>query len=160
VQAPVVRVLGPLELASADGPVVLGLRQRLVLAVLVARVGRVAPADVLIEAVWGDGPPADPNGALQTLVSRLRARLPDGLLETAPTGYRLRADPAIDAVLARDLVARAGDADGPDSLALLDDALALWRGPSFADLADPRSRPRPSRSTSCTPPPPNATASG
>jgi DNA-binding SARP family transcriptional activator/pimeloyl-ACP methyl ester carboxylesterase len=136
VKAPVVRVLGPLELASADGPVVLGLRQRLVLAVLVARVGRVAPADVLIEAVWGDDAPADPNGALQTLVSRLRARLPDGLLETAPTGYRLRADPAIDAVLARDLVARAGDADGPDSLALLDDALALWRGPSFADLAD------------------------
>jgi DNA-binding SARP family transcriptional activator len=121
VQAPVVRVLGPLELASADGPVVLGLRQRLVLAVLVARVGRVAPADVLIEAVWGDDPPADPNGALQTLVSRLRARLPDGLLEPSPCGEGRR----------------------------------LLTSPT-----DPRSRPRPSRSTSCTPPPPNATATG
>lgn len=72
---------------SIDRPV----EARLVTA-LGVRSGRPVSNDTLIEAVWGDDLPANPDGALHTTVSRIRRALgSDGrkIVEKAPNGYRL-----------------------------------------------------------------------
>src|SRR6201999_3455047 len=85
--------------------------------------------------------PADTANALQALVSRLRQAAGRDLVEYAGGGYRLAVDPAaIDAVAFEHLVSRghavlsAGEA--PRAVSFLADALALWRGPALADVAD------------------------
>lgn len=142
------RVLGPLALA--DGSVAVGsARQRRLLAALALRLGEPVPVDLLAELVWGATPPADPAGAVQTNVARLRRLLPPGLVvETTPRGYRLRADrSAVDAAAFTDLLDGVA-ADGHDPaarLAVLDAALALWRGRPFADLDHPTVEPEVAR---------------
>jgi hypothetical protein len=56
-ESPVVRVLGPLEVTSGAGTVSLPPRVAGVLALLSCRAGRVVPAGVLIDALWGETPP-------------------------------------------------------------------------------------------------------
>jgi len=139
-------VLGPLAVWTADGePVpVPGLKVRALLAVLLAHEGRPAPAARLIEALWGEHLPGDPAGTLSGKVTQLRRALeraePGGrqLVASPPPGYRLRIDAdAVDAHRFRRLTARAREtADPRDRAGLLADALALWRGPAFADFAD------------------------
>jgi DNA-binding SARP family transcriptional activator len=52
------RLLGALEVAGPNGPIELGGRkQRLVLAHLVLRAGRLVPAEELIDEIWGEEPP-------------------------------------------------------------------------------------------------------
>ncbi|WP_433507954.1 ATP-binding protein [Pseudonocardia halophobica] len=142
------RVLGPLALA--DGSVAVGsARQRRLLAALALRLDEPVPVDLLAELVWGATPPADPAGAVQTNVARLRRLLPPGLVvETTPRGYRLRADrTAVDAAAFTDLLEGLA-ADGHDPaarLAVLDAALALWRGRPFADLDHPTVEPEVAR---------------
>ena len=48
------------------------------------------PADVAIEALWGDGLPANPPNALQITVSRLRNVLGDESVVRRADGYELR----------------------------------------------------------------------
>src|SRR5690606_32334312 len=56
---PEIRVLGPLEVRGAGASVALGgPKQRAVLALLVARLGRVVATDEIIDGIWGDEPPA------------------------------------------------------------------------------------------------------
>ena len=50
-------------------------------------------ADELIDAVWGDHPPASAAKNLQSCIVRLRKELGADAIETAPHGYALR-DPA------------------------------------------------------------------
>ncbi|GAA2883605.1 BTAD domain-containing putative transcriptional regulator [Pseudonocardia halophobica] len=142
------RVLGPLALA--DGSVAVGsARQRRLLAALALRLDEPVPVDLLAELVWGATPPADPAGAVQTNVARLRRLLPPGLVvETTPRGYRLRADrTAVDAAAFTDLLdGLAADGHDPAArLAVLDAALALWRGRPFADLDHPTVEPEVAR---------------
>ncbi|GGV16163.1 SARP family transcriptional regulator [Actinomadura cremea] len=139
-------VLGPLAVWAADGrPVrIPELKVRLVLAVLLAHEGRVVSADRLVEELWGGGRlPRNPAGALQTRVSQLRKALDAAepgardLVVSQPPGYLLRAGDGVDAARFRALTARARAAgDPPVRAALLGEALALWRGPAFADVAD------------------------
>ncbi len=138
------RILGPVGVAAADAgdPVsaapTLGSRsQRLVLAVLAARVGETVSADLLIDALWGDSPPRTAAQTLRTYVSRLRALLGDAVV-ISPGGYSLALSPSeVDAGRFEGLVREAGRAARPEvTMALLDEALALWRGPAFGDLAD------------------------
>lgn len=69
-------VLGPLLLSGPVGPIRLGsARQRRLLAALVAHLGAAVRTELLAELVWdadGGGAPADPTGAVQTNVARLR----------------------------------------------------------------------------------------
>lgn len=58
-----------------------GRQGRLLLAYLALAGGRAASRDELIEALWHHRPPADPDAALRTLLSRLRAALPEGKIE-------------------------------------------------------------------------------
>jgi len=135
-QAPI-RVLGSIEVASDSGPVSLGARQHVLLAVLAANAGSVVPADALISAIWLDGDADDRVGALHTLVSRLRPRLPDGALVTRSPGYLLTADPnVLDLARFEQLVRSAEDAPPADALELFEQASALWRGRAFGTVAD------------------------
>ncbi|MFT4866623.1 MAG: DNA-binding SARP family transcriptional activator [Ilumatobacter sp.] len=90
-----VRILGPLDVSSDSGSLSLGGRkQRVVLACLALRIGRVVPVDELIDAGWGDDLPANPANALQYQVVQLRkiiesdASHPQYLITSKP-GYRL-----------------------------------------------------------------------
>ncbi|MFG2500811.1 BTAD domain-containing putative transcriptional regulator [Streptomyces sp. NPDC048441] len=139
-------VLGSLGVWTADGTEakVPELKVRALLAHLLAHRGRPVSADRLIEDLWGDRLPSNPQGVLQTKVWQLRRALeaadPGGrfLVVSRTPGYELRAGPdAIDADRFQDLLARAREATEPRArAALLADALALWRGPAFADFAD------------------------
>ncbi|WP_327092641.1 winged helix-turn-helix domain-containing protein [Nonomuraea sp. NBC_01738] len=139
-------VLGPLEVwTGEDVPVrVPELKVRALLACLLAHHGQPLSVDRLIEELWGSGLPANPAAALQNKVWQLRRALeqaePGGrdLVASQGNGYRLLAGPgAVDAGRFHELTARARDTGDPAVRAgLLADALALWRGPAFADFAD------------------------
>ncbi|MEO3875793.1 BTAD domain-containing putative transcriptional regulator [Nonomuraea sp. B12E4] len=133
------RLLGPVGI-WADGRL-LGPstpQQRSVLAMLLLNPGRTVPLNRLVEAVWGQEPPASARNAIQGYVSRLRrvlAGVRDIELATSPPGYRLDLDPLrVDLFLSRHLVERAR-AGGQDAGALLRRALDLWSGPPLAGVA-------------------------
>ncbi|WP_326798537.1 winged helix-turn-helix domain-containing protein [Streptomyces sp. NBC_01808] len=128
-------VLGPLAVWTDTGQdvAVPGAKVRALLADLLVHHGRAVPAGTLIEDLWEGTPPAGATGALQSKVAQLRRALegaePGGraLVERAPHGYRLRAEPEqVDAARFAELAAtgRYGE------------ALALWRGPAFAGFAE------------------------
>jgi DNA-binding SARP family transcriptional activator len=141
-------VLGPVRADTALGPVPLkGPRHRAVLARLLIARGRVVPVDRLADDLW-ERPPAGAVAALRTFVSDLRRALepsrlprqPAALLVTAPPGYALQAAPdAVDAWLFEAAVGAAADllsaGQAARALAGLDAALALWRGPAYAEYA-------------------------
>ncbi|MEV5831350.1 BTAD domain-containing putative transcriptional regulator [Spirillospora sp. NPDC052242] len=139
-------VLGPLAVWTGDGTAlrVPETKVRAVLAALLVEPGRTVSADRLVDALWGDRPPRNPAGTLQARVSQLRKVLDDAepgareLIATRPSGYVLLAEPdAVDAGRFAALLVRARDtADALARARLLGDALALWRGPAFADFAD------------------------
>ncbi|SEG69658.1 Predicted ATPase [Thermomonospora echinospora] len=139
-------VLGPLAVWTDGGePVrVPEVKVRALLADLLAHRGRPVPADRLVDDLWPGRPPRSPAATLQARVSQLR-----GALEAAEPGARalvirraggyalqVGAD-AVDAGRFGLLAERARRATDPRTrVRLLSDALALWRGPAFADFAD------------------------
>ena len=134
------RVLGPLEVAGESGPVALGgPKQRSVLAHLLLTPNELVATDTLIDAVWDGAPPAAARGTLQAYVSNLRKALGPARIEGRTGGYVLHVDPVeVDSnrfeQLVHDARKRAGDPQR--SSALLHQALGLWRGAPFGDLAD------------------------
>ncbi|TML18055.1 MAG: hypothetical protein E6G32_15100, partial [Actinobacteria bacterium] len=73
-----IRVLGPLEVTSAGADVHLGGRkQRTVLALLAAELGKPVTVDALIDGVWGEERTPGARSTLQTYVSNLRAVIGD-----------------------------------------------------------------------------------
>lgn len=131
-----VRVLGTVELVDDSGASVpIGSpTQRLVLAALAAHPGTTVSADALIDAIWGEQPPRTAADSLRTYVSRLRRHLGDALASRAG-GYLLPAG-SVDAERFEELVSRARATDPATSIALLDEALGLWRGAPFGELGD------------------------
>ena len=135
---PTFAVLGALEVCRDGVPVLLPSgRRRPVLAALLVRAGRPVPADALVEAAWGDELPADPRPALHTVLSRLRSVLGDGVLRAGPAGYSIDPGPGgLDADRFEALRGQAAEASAARAAALFDEALALWRGPAYAEFAD------------------------
>lgn len=134
------RVLGPLEVVDGTAPVPLGgPKQRAVLAHLLLRANEVVPAEVLVDEVWGEEPPERARNVIQTYISHLRKALGRDRIHTHAPGYRLTLDSSdLDAIRFDKLVRDAKKAlpmDPDVAVAILDDALALWRGPALADLA-------------------------
>ncbi|WP_420033327.1 BTAD domain-containing putative transcriptional regulator [Streptomyces sp. cg28] len=136
-------LLGTTQALRDDGTAVPvgGARLRALLTVLALRPGRTVPVAALVDEVWGAEPPADAQGALQALVGRLRRVLGAGAVASDEGGYRLAAvADDIDLFRFERLTADGvrGLADGNPAKAaeLLDQALALWRGPALADLPD------------------------
>src|SRR5262245_42706524 len=139
-------VLGPLEVAEAGGePLpIAGSKERSILACLIARAGRVVPVDDLIEELWGDSPPGNPEKALISYVSRLRRALRPGspseadaeLISFRGDGYVLEADGhLVDAIRFEQLAGeghRLLDTGRPaDADPVLGEALGLWRGAAY-----------------------------
>ncbi len=148
------RILGPLEVLANGRPLALGgAKPRAVLAVLLLHANETVSVDSLIDALWGE---SAPNGAVQSVrvhISRLRKVLENGraegdppsVLVTTSGGYELRVgDSNLDLSRFEGLFAegqRALAEERPERAAeLLNEALALWRGPALADLAFERVR--------------------
>jgi DNA-binding SARP family transcriptional activator len=131
------RILGPLEVRDGERVLPLGgSGRRATLALLLLEANRVVSAERLIDNVWGDAPPSSAHGSLQNHVWRLRRVLGDRL-ETRAPGYLLRIEPGeLDLERFRRLVGEAQAADPEVAAETLRRALALWRGPVLADLAD------------------------
>ena len=135
-----VHILGSVRVDLAGDVVeVAGRRRRALLAALAVRAGRWVPVGDLVDAVWGDDPPAGARTTLQTYVSRLRGRLGEDAIVHSPAGYRLGDEATTDAERARQLAAasaraRPGDPGQAADLAL--EAVGLWQGAALAELAD------------------------
>ena len=139
------QVLGPLQVC-ADGRVVPlgGVKQRRLMAALLAMANQVVSSDRLADAVWAGAPPQGAAAALAKDVYRLRTALGSadaaGLLVTQSPGYRLVVDEErIDAGRFASLVGQAQqvlDTDPARALSGFKDALALWRGQAWAEFAD------------------------
>jgi DNA-binding SARP family transcriptional activator len=143
------RVLGPVE-ALVDGQLVdLGSRkQRVLLVLLVSRVGRAVAVDVLLEELWSGAPPPAAMTSLLAYVSNLRRvlephrppRAAATVLRTRAPGYLLdnRSVDVDVSQFAGHATAgwQAWDRNDPQRAAREFTAgLALWRGPAYADVA-------------------------
>src|SRR5215216_5853683 len=134
------RVLGPVEVAGTGRTVRLGRRERGVLAALILGAGKTVSSDRLVDALWGERPPRTAGKTLQTYVLRLRKALGGSVIETQAPGYRLFTPvDAIDAHRFEELIrfARTAVVNGAPARAAtsLRDALQLWRGNPFEELA-------------------------
>ncbi|MFF7645670.1 BTAD domain-containing putative transcriptional regulator [Streptomyces canus] len=140
-------VLG--SVAAWDGtgePIALkGPRHRAVLARLLVARRRVVPVPRLVEDLWAGDPPTDAVGTVRTFVAGLRRaleperprRTPSRLLVTEGPGYALRAEPAhVDAWRFEHTLAAAADLPPAQVVPRLTEALELWRGPAYADVAE------------------------
>ncbi|MEV4890127.1 BTAD domain-containing putative transcriptional regulator, partial [Nonomuraea sp. NPDC055795] len=130
-------VLGPLAVWGDDGePLhVAEPKVRALLADLLVHGGHPVSADRLIDDLWGERPSRNPTGTLQARVSQLRRALGDpGLVVRGPGGYRIVAE-RVDAARFEELLARRA-VPPHERAAELGQALALWRGPAYADVAD------------------------
>ena len=138
------RILGPLE-ASADGrPLPMGSpKERALLALLLAHANETISRERLIDELWADAPPASVDSAVHVYLSRVRRLLESagaaGALVREPHGYRLAVEPEqLDASRFQGLVEEGGEAlaagDAGRAAERLRQALALWRGPAFADV--------------------------
>ena len=138
------RILGPLEVVAGPSTLSLGgPKQRAVLAHLIVRANELVTGDALIDLVWDLEPPDTARSIIQTYVSLLRKAIgQDRIVGQAP-GYRLRLEPTELDASRFDALVRDGKKALPvdPNLAVMafDQALALWRGPALADLADQRS---------------------
>ncbi|WP_158634310.1 BTAD domain-containing putative transcriptional regulator [Amycolatopsis sp. WAC 04197] len=142
-------LFGQVQAWYDDDEIVLGpAHRRTVLAVLALRANQVVTRSELIDAVWGEHPPASANGSIYTYVSALRKALtprdPEAhaVLESNATGYLLRVpDEAIDIArfeaLREEARRRYRNSDPLGAIAALDDALDLYRGEPLADLPGP-----------------------
>lgn len=134
-------ILGPLTVRHLPGGDVIPLADKpeLLLARLLLEPGQRVPADRLLEDVW-QGQSTKKNTVQQT-VARLRERLGDAeVIDYASGGYRIHAPhPAIDARRFAQLTRRGRElvaARPRAALAMLEEALASWRGPLLGGCAD------------------------
>jgi len=143
-----IHVLGELQVWRDGEPVPLGsVQQRAVLGLLALACGRPVSRGELIDLLWPEHPPPTAVNVVQTHVKRLRralepersARAPSAVLPSVDHGYALRLDSEqLDLSRFRRMVdtahaaRRGGDAER--ALALLEEALRIWRGPPLADV--------------------------
>jgi YVTN family beta-propeller protein len=140
-----IRLLGPVEVTLDGRPLELGRRkQRALLVLLALNANRVVSTDTLVDALWGERPPATAPVGLYGLVSALRKLLEPhrpGVLRRKEPGYVVELPPEQIDIGRFELLAaegrRALAAGDAESAAMkLAEALELWRGPPLHDLAD------------------------
>jgi DNA-binding SARP family transcriptional activator len=140
----VIRLFGPLAIEESSrtlGPRDLGgVRPKQVLQILLAARGHRVPTDRLAELLWGDDPPHNVAGSLQTFVSVLRRHLtPDRqrareLVVTEPEAYRFATElVALDLDCFDKLLERSGREPTRRARESLERALGLVRGDVLED---------------------------
>ncbi|GAA1219861.1 BTAD domain-containing putative transcriptional regulator [Prauserella alba] len=157
-------MLGELDVRVAGAPVLIpGGKQRLLLAALTLRAGRLLTTEELIDRVWGEEPPETARTTLRGYVKRLRTGFSragtDTAIEAVSGGYRLCVCPEdIDLERFRALRREAAEVSAPatawrngagepaadgvppgrrghaEELRRLQDALARWRGRALSGL--------------------------
>lgn len=130
-------LLGPLQIDGSEAD--LGRRDRAVLAALALSVGQPVSTDRLVDAVWGDHPPASAGKNLQGCILRLRRALGKDAVVTTPHGYRLDLPrDQLDICRFKDAVIRAREllAEGEFDRAgfVAEESGHWWRGAPLADL--------------------------
>jgi DNA-binding SARP family transcriptional activator/tetratricopeptide (TPR) repeat protein len=146
-----VGVLGPVTAWYSDQELSVGQpRQQAVLGILAMRANRVISRGELVDAVWGQDPPASAEGGIYTYIAGLRRiiepnrslRGPGRVLVSSGAGYVLHLVPGQpDAVSFEQHLGRArqlrksGDPAG--AVTALNAALGLWRGIAFAGVPGP-----------------------
>jgi YVTN family beta-propeller protein len=130
-------ILGPLEVRRGSTAIPVGSsKQRALLGALLLHPNEIVSTTHLVDAIWGERPPATAEKLVQGYVHALRKQLGDGVLETRAPGYRLNVDSAaLDRAEFEQLAESALVVPLPDAIALRRQALALWRGPPLADVA-------------------------
>lgn len=136
-----IRVLGPIEVVVDRHPQpVPGRNARAVLAALVLGIDHAVGVDHLVAAVWGDTPPPSARNTLQSHISTVRSLLGRDTVEFEDDSYVLRVPPSdVDAVQFELLGLAASEAIVADPVVARQtamEALALWRGRPYGDLAD------------------------
>ncbi len=135
-------VLGPLDVRRAGRAVELPPRRRSLLALLALRVGTMVTVDGLVDALWGEDPPATAVRTLHAHIAKLAALLPgdgdDRLIQRKDPGYLLNAEMVrVDRVRFEELITdglrHVADGRFTESTRMLSRALALWRGEALAD---------------------------
>jgi DNA-binding SARP family transcriptional activator len=123
------QLLGDIQVTVDGEPVDIGpLRQRSVLAALLADVNETVSTDQLVDRVWGDDPPASARGTLASYLTRLRQALPDVAIERVRGGQRLVADPSMVDIVEFRAHIEAGRHG---------EALELWHGEPLSGLSTP-----------------------
>ena len=125
-------------------------RQQAVLGILAMRANRVISRGELVDAVWGQDPPASAEGGIYTYVAGLRKliepgrslRGPGRVLVSSGAGYVLHLVPGQpDAVAFEQHLVRARqlrkNGDPVGAVDALESALGLWRGIAFAGVPGP-----------------------
>jgi DNA-binding SARP family transcriptional activator len=130
-----------LEVWAGDRQLPLGgaLQQRILTALLL-ETGRAVPVTRLIEAAWGEKPPATARHQVRKAVAELRVRIPGGasMILTEGSGYRARVateqlDLSMFAHWAQRAKAARAEGDLERAAECLRSALGLWRGPLAND---------------------------
>ncbi len=132
------RLLGPPEVIERRRALDLGPgKQRALLAILLLHANEVVSAARLIDDLWPEEAPRTATKSIQVYVSGLRKQLGEGRLVTRKPGYLLRVEAdELDGARFERIVSEAREAAPERAAARLREALALWRGPPLADLAD------------------------
>ncbi|MFJ7245086.1 SAV_2336 N-terminal domain-related protein [Kitasatospora sp. NPDC098652] len=145
------RLLGRLRVLRGGEPRPAGSpQQQAVLAALLLHAPAPVPMASLVNAVFGDAPPAQALAAVRTYVVRLRNVLADRtgprgaaeILQSVSGGYRLTVDPgSLDVAVFEQRLVEARQAQEAGSLseahALLRSALDLWEGPALDGVPGP-----------------------
>ena len=135
------RLLGSVEVIGEDGKAIalVGQKERVLVATLVLGANQAVSAERLVDALWGEDPPATAANTLHVHVSKLRKKLrgagaSEVLERTLSGGYLLhtKAD-EVDVARFEELVTSASGAPALVA-AQLTEALALWHGPALADV--------------------------
>lgn len=137
-------VLGPLRVTHAGGTLKLGgPKQRTLLAALLVRARKPVSLAGIVDALWGEHPPASAVANVYTHVNRLRGAFAEvglaGVLVTDGSGYRLLIEPdqldseTFEAAAEQGRAAlAAGDAGA--AVAFWQEAWAAWRGDPLEDV--------------------------
>jgi predicted ATPase/DNA-binding SARP family transcriptional activator len=137
-----IRLLGSLEIIdeSGDRVVLHGVRPQMVLAALALQPEHTVSADRLVDALWGDAPPAGAANALQRHVSTLRRLLGSASIARRGRGYALSVEELLVDVRAYEELDRLGReeiamGDLRRARTIFAEALQVWRGDALTDLA-------------------------
>jgi DNA-binding SARP family transcriptional activator len=140
------RLLGPVEMLRQGAPLpVRGDRARALLALLLVNANIVVSGAQIVDAVWGQRPPATVRTQVHVRVSALRKLLAGAggaSIQTHPAGYRLAVDPdrvdlAVFTELSRTGRAALREQRVTEAARTLHQALELWRGPALGGVRAP-----------------------